>query len=381
MVTKTSKRQFVTIIAMVLITLIMSIRANGCNSNSSHDHGTTSGSSDIPAGAIMPTATSTVPADLATGVVISWNLSADFSTAMDPATIINATFTLTQGGAPIAGAVTYAGTTATFNPTNNLVANTLYDATITTGAEDLAGNGLVVDKEWSFTTRSNVVAGPDPVNLGTAGNFVVLAKTGTSTTGVTAVTGDIGLSPAAATFITGFGLIADASNTFSTSSLVTGRIYAADYTPPTPATMTTAVSDMETAFTDAAGRTLPDFTELFAGDISGQTLVPGLYKWGTGVLINGVSTTLTGGSDDIWIFQIAGDLTVGNGAFITLSGGAQAKNIFWQVSGQTTLGTTADFKGIILCQTLIEMQTGTIVHGRALAQTAVTLDATAITEP
>jgi len=97
---------------------------------------------------------------------------------------------------------------------------------------------------------------------------------------------NIGVSPAAATYIEGFGLIADASNVFSTSSLVTGKIYAADYASPTPAVMTTAVSDMETAYIDAQGRTLPDATELGAGDISGMTLAPGLYKWGTGVIIN-----------------------------------------------------------------------------------------------
>jgi len=219
-----------------------------------------------------------------------------------------------------------------------------------------------------------------PVILGTSGSFVVLAKTGASTTGVTKVIGDIGVSPADQTYITGFGQTMDAGNTFSTSSLVTGRLYAADYTSPTPANMTTAVSNMETAYTDAAGRTLPDYTELYAGDISGRTLVRGLYKWGTGVLING-GVTLSGGADDVWIFQIAQDLTVGNGTIITLSGGAQAKNIFWQVAGQVRLGTTSDFKGIILCQTLIEIQTGAKLNGRALAQSAVTLDATAITAP
>lgn len=220
-----------------------------------------------------------------------------------------------------------------------------------------------------------------PVNLGTAGNFVILAKTEVSTTGTTTVVGDIGISPAAASFITGFGLIADSTNTFSTSSLVTGNIYAADYTPPTPSMMTTAVSDMQTAFTDAAGRTLPDFTELGAGDISGQTLIPGLYKWGTGVLITSAGVTLSGGANDVWIFQIAQDLTVNNSAIITLSGGAQAKNIFWQVAGQATLGTSADFKGIILSQTLISLNTGAKMTGRALAQSAVTLNATAITIP
>lgn len=220
-----------------------------------------------------------------------------------------------------------------------------------------------------------------PVNLRTAGNFVILAKTGVSTTGTTKVVGDIGLSPAAASFVTGFGLIADSTNTFSSSSLVTGKVYASNYATPTPAKMTAAVSDMQTAFSDAAGRTLPDFTELGAGDISGLTLVPGLYKWGTGVLITSDGVTLSGGANDVWIFQIAQDLTVNNSAIITLSGGAQAKNIFWQVAGQATLGTEADFKGIILSQTLISFNTGAKMTGRALAQTAVTLNATAITVP
>jgi len=220
-----------------------------------------------------------------------------------------------------------------------------------------------------------------PVNLRSAGNFVILAKTGVSTTGTTAVVGDIGVSPAAASFVTGFGLIADSTNTFSISSLVTGKVYASNYATPTPAKMTAAVSDMQTAFTDAAGRTLPDFTELGAGDISGLTLVPGLYKWGTGVLITSAGVTLSGGANDVWIFQIAKDLTVNNSARITLSGGAQAKNIFWQVAGQATLGTAADFKGVILSQTLISLNTGARMTGRALAQSAVTLNATAIAVP
>ena len=223
-------------------------------------------------------------------------------------------------------------------------------------------------------------AGPKSVNLGTAGNFVILAKTGISTIGTTAVVGNLGVSPVGATSITGFGLIADSTNTFSKSSLVSEKIYAADYASPTPAVMTAAISDMETAFTDAAGRTNPNFTELGAGDISGKTLLPGLYKWNTGVSItNGV--TLAGGANDVWIFQIAGNLTVNNSTKVTLIGGAQAKNIFWQVSGHATLGTTANVKGIILSQTLISMNTGAKLSGRALAQTAVTLIANTITAP
>jgi hypothetical protein len=223
-------------------------------------------------------------------------------------------------------------------------------------------------------------AGPAAVDLGSAGDFVILAKTGISTTGTTSVTGDVGISPAAASFITGFGLVMDDSNEYSTSSLVTGRVYAADYAPPTPTEMTTAISDMETAYTDAAGRTNPDHTELGAGDITSMTLAPGLYKWSTGVLISAAGVTLSGGADDVWIFQIAQDLDLAAGAHVTLSGGAQASNVFWQVAGQATIGTTAVMNGVVLSQTTIVLNTGATLDGRALAQSAVTLDASTVRE-
>ena len=333
---------------------------------------------------------STVSRNAATGVPIGNKLTVTFSGAMDPATINTKTFILMQGATAVSGTVAYSGVTAVFTPKSSLAANTTYTATITTGAMTLGGKGdddrkqskpLASAYVWSFTTSKAPVDGLTPVNLGTAGNFVILAKTGVSTTGTTAVVGDIGVSPVAASYLTGFSLIADSTNTFSTSSVVTGKLYAADYAPPTPAIMTTAISDMQTAFTDAAGRTTPDFTELGAGNLSGLTLVPGLYKWGTGALITNAGVTLSGGANDVWIFQIAGDLIVNNSAIVTLIGGAQAKNIFWQVSGQANLGTSADFKGIILSQTLISLNTGAKMTGRALAQSAVTLNATAITAP
>ncbi len=218
-----------------------------------------------------------------------------------------------------------------------------------------------------------------PVNLGTAGTYVILAKSQVSTTGVTAVGGNIGLSPAAASFITGFNLSSPATS-YTTSSLVSGRVYASNYAVPTPANLTTAVLNMQTAFTDAAGRTSPDFTELGAGNLQGLTLVPGLYKWGTGVTIPS-AVTLSGGANDVWIFQIAQTLTVGNGAIVTLAGGARAKNVFWQVGAGATIGTTANFKGIILAKTAIAFNTGSSITGRALAQTAVTMNATTVVAP
>jgi len=220
---------------------------------------------------------------------------------------------------------------------------------------------------------------PLPVNLATAGDFAILAKTGISTVPTSAVTGDLGVSPAAATFITGWALTADATNAFSTSTQLTGKAYAADYAAPTPTNLTTAIGDMQAAFTDAAGRA-PGVTELGAGNIGGMTVAPGVYKWGTGLLVP-TDVTLNGGATDVWIFQIAQDLTIASGAKIILAGGALPKNVFWQVAGLVDLGTTAHAEGIVLTQTSVTLRTGASINGRLLAQTAVNIDGSTVVSP
>lgn len=233
-----------------------------------------------------------------------------------------------------------------------------------------------------FIVSSSILAlGPNSVNLGTAGNYVILTKSGISTTGTTAITGNIAVSPIQATAITGFDPVAmHSSGTYSTSDIVTGKIYAADYTTPTPAHLTAAIGDMEIAYADASARDDTDFTELYAGNITGKTLVPGLYKWASEVLIGAGGVTISGSANDVWIFQIAQNLTVASVAIVTLSGGAQPGNIFWQVAGEANIGTTAQFKGVILCATGIHLNTGATLDGRLFAQTAVTLDANVVTE-
>jgi hypothetical protein len=215
------------------------------------------------------------------------------------------------------------------------------------------------------------------VDLGSAHNFVILSKAGISTTGVTAIVGNIGVSPIASTAITGFGLTLDRQGRFSTSSKVTGKVYAANYAAPTPSMLTTAIGDMQTAYNDAAGRTNPTATELGAGNIGGKTIRPGLYKWSSGVIIP-TDVILSGGENAVWIFQIAGTLNISSGQKVILQGGAHPRNIFWQVAGKTTIGTTAVFRGNILDKTAIVIMTGARLHGKALAQTAVTLDANTV---
>jgi len=212
------------------------------------------------------------------------------------------------------------------------------------------------------------------VRLGTAGNFAILSKTGITDVYASAITGDVGTSP-----ITGAALLL-------TCGEVTGNIYVVDAAGPLPCaindatTLTASIGDMEIAYLDAEGRVSPGFVELGAGEIGGLTLAPGLYKWGTGLLIS-TDVTLAGGPNDVWIFQVAGTMNQASATRVTLTGGAQAKNIFWQVAGAVTIGTTAHLEGVVLAKTLIAVNTGASVNGRLLAQTAVTLQQNAITQP
>ena len=324
-----------------------------------------------------PTVTSTNPQNNVTGVARNTGIAFTFSKAMNPATINTSTFTLMQGTTPVAGTVTYSGTTATFTPSAPLLPATMYTATITTGAKDLSGNSLAMNKVWSFTTGGTLstLAG---VDLGAAGNYVILAKSAINVNPTSAITGDLGLSPAAESFITGLSLVA--ATGYATSAQVTGKVYAADQADPTPINLTTAVNNMLTAYTDAAGRPNPDFVELGTGNIGGLTLTPGLYNWTTTVTIP-TDVTLTGTANDVWILQMSGDLTMSSSVQIHLTGGARAENVFWQVAGQVTMGSNAKFEGIILSKTGITLVTGASLHGRALAQTAVILDTNVITLP
>ncbi|MFU8813519.1 MAG: ice-binding family protein [Balneolaceae bacterium] len=324
-----------------------------------------------------PTVITTSPANNDAEVARNVVIEITFNEEMDPATINSSTLTVNQESSAISGSVASSGNTATFTADNALDALSDHTVTVTTGAKSATGTALAADMVWSFTTGGSTTP-LDVVDLGTAGNFVVLAKTAVNNSPTSAFTGDLGLSPAAETFYTGFSQTA--ATGFSTSSQVTGRLFAADMTDPTPANLTTAVNDMVTAYNDAAGRPTPDFVGLYTGNLGGKTLSPGLYKWDNTVLIP-EDVTISGGADDVWIFQIAEDLTVSSAATIILTDGAQAKNIFWQVAGEATIGTTAHFEGVLLSMTGITLNTGATFNGRILAQTAAIFDGNTVVEP
>lgn len=323
-----------------------------------------------------PSVSSTQPADLGASVALNGDITATFSEPVDPLSLTDLTFIVTDDlGAPVLGAVTVVGNVATFNPTANLLSYAkLYTARVTTGAKDLAGNALAADAVWTFNSAN----GPYPVNLGSAGNYVILAQSAITTTGVTALTGDIAISPNAASAITGFTLVMDPDGTFSTSTLVTGKVYAANYAPPTPLTLGVAVQATVDAIGDVIVRVPIDFTNLYAGGIGGHTLVPGLYKWTTGINLNAGPVTFDGGPNDVWILWATGSLNLNNN--VILSGGAQAKNIFWKVNA-ATLQDDTHLEGIVLASGAITLNTGATVDGRLLANTAVTLDGNTVIQP
>lgn len=326
---------------------------------------------------ILPTVNSTDPLNNAINVERNKIIALTFSEAMDLSTINTSTFTLKQGTTLIPGTVAYSGTTATFTPANIFTAGTVYSATITNGAKDLAGNALATNTVWSFTIGSTLAA-LAVVDLGASGNYVILAKTAITNVPTSAITGDMGISPAAASYITGFAIVK--ATGYATAAQVTGKIYAADMAAPTGINLTTAVNNMLTAYTDAARRPFPDFSELGTGNIGGKTLAPGLYKWTNSVTMPS-NVTIAGSATDVWIFQIAGNLNMSTSVLITLTGGALAKNIFWQVAGTVILGASSHFEGIILSKTAITFQTGASINGRALAQTLVALDKNIVSKP
>ena len=326
--------------------------------------------------------TSTNSAD---NVVTGTQVTLPFAQAMDPASInssqagTQATVTLKDAsGNDVPGTVAMnaESTEATFTPsTSALTPDSMYLASVSTAAKTAGGNAMSAPMTVSFRTKPVSSTGQAPVKLGAAGTFALLSKSGITDVFASVINGDVGASP-----ITG------AAIGLTCGEVKTGKIYTVDAAGPLPCRvtnatlLTSAVGAMELAYTDAAGRKSPNFTELGAGEIGGLTLVPGLYKWGTGVSIS-KNVTLSGGANDVWIFQIAGPMTQANATRVTLAGGARAKNVFWQAAGTVAIGTTAHFEGVMLAKTLIAVKTGASANGRLLAQTAVTLQQNAITQP
>jgi hypothetical protein len=273
-----------------------------------------------------------------------------------------------------------ANTVATFTPTASaLTPNTDYTATVTTAAKNVVGSALAKDVSWRFKTDAVAFIAQAPVDLGMACDYAIFADTGiANATAPAAITGNMGVGPGVtSTAITGpWALNLPAGSAFSTSDQVNGKVYAFDYAPPTPTNVTTTSTDMLAAYNDAANRMSPNGIGLGGGSLDNLIITPGLYRWNTDVTLSvGATVTLFGGPTDVWIFQITGTLGTGANSNVSLTGGAQAANVFWQVAGSSVaLGANSHFEGTVLAKFAINLVNQASVTGRLLAQTAVNLD-------
>jgi hypothetical protein len=351
----------------------------------------------------VPIVTSTDPANAATGVVLNKKLTATFSEAMDASTINANTFLLKQGLQAIAGTVTVNGANAVFTPSQTLAANTVYTATINTGAKNADGNALAADYTWTFTTAGNVV--PPPSFLASAAMFGAFGgNAGIINQGLNTVINNGGIgTTAASTLITGFrdGISGDVYTvTPLNDGLVKGGIFTA---PPAPGTATSfaiaqqGALDALAAYNASSPASRPGGTDPGAGELGGLTLAPGVYKSASGTfnITNGNLTLDAQGDPNAeWIFQTASGLTVGvagpaGARSVQLINGAQAKNVYWHVGSAATINAAGGgvMSGTIIASAGVTFSTAgnavqTVLNGRALSLNAsVTLVNTTINVP
>lgn len=310
-----------------------------------------------------PIVLSTDPFNTESGVALNKIINASFNMPMDPLTISGTTFTVKIGTTPVLGVVTYSGTTATFTPSTNLNSNTTYTATITTGTKNLAGVALANNYVWTFNTNTTNI--PPFVDLLTADRFGILAGVGISNNaGFSEIHNmDVGISPGVRSSVTGF----------PPAIIVNGAIYASDDVAPAgvAAMLIQAKQDLTNAYLFAEAATSPAPATV-SGDQGGLTLAPGIYKSTSTLLIQSGDLTLDaqGDANAVWIFQVASDFTTvgGAGGSVILSGGAQAKNVFWQIGSSATIGNGTAFKGNVLALTSITMGPNATAVGRMLAR-------------
>lgn len=347
---------------------------------------------------VAPRVLLTDPFSGETGVSVNKVITATFDVPMDPITLSSSTFTLLQGTTAILGLVNYSGNMATFTPNNPLLANTVFTATITTGAKNVAGVPIANNYTWNFTTINNSNA----PNLGSAAPFGAYGgNAGITNQGINTVIHGSIATTAASTLITGFH---DATAIYTETPLNIGNVTGAILTaPPMPGTAssfaiaTQALVDANAAYLSISPTSMPGGIDPGAGELGGLTLAPGIYKSnsGTFTISNGnLTLDAQGDPNAVWIFQTAAGLTVGiagpTGAkSVVLLNGALPKNVFWYVGstaiingagGGTMVGTILASSGVTFSTAGNAVQT--VLNGRALSLVAsVTMVNTTINVP
>lgn len=306
-----------------------------------------------------PEIISTLPLNGSSNVAFNQVISATFDQVMDPLTFTNSSFYVNNGNSNITGQISYNGSTISFTPDVILTASTTYKASLTTAVKNPSGLSIANLYEWTFSTNST------GVNLNSAENFGILAGVGiTNAAGFSTINNlNVGIYPGVRSSIVGF----------PPAVVNNGSIFASDDPIPAgvAAMLQQAKLDLVNAYLFAKDAQSPAPVTV-AGDQGGKTLSPGIYKSTSTLLIQSGDLTLDAQGDPnaVWIFQIASDFTTigGAGGNVILSGGAQAKNIYWQTGSSATLGNSTIFKGNILALTSITMNTGAVAEGRMLAQ-------------
>jgi Ice-binding-like/Bacterial Ig-like domain len=354
---------------------------------------------------VCPMVISTSPADTATGISLNTTINATFNEVMDSSTIDTSTFTLKQGTTVITGVVTYTGKTATFSPSGNLLPNTTYTGTITTGVRDPAHDALISNYVWAFTTFQTLQSAAPPSFLGSASVFGVFGgSAGTTNQGLNTVINNGGIGTTGApTLITGFhdGMTGDIyTQTLVNVGDVTGGIYTGPPAPGTPASFiiaTNALADANSAYDSISPASRPGGTDPGAGELGGLTLIPGIYKSASATFtISSGNLTLDakGDSNAVWIFQTTAALTVGiagpaGARSVIMINGGSPKNVYWYVGSAATINGAGGgvMVGTIIASAGVTFSTAgntvqTVLNGRALSLNAsVTMVNTTINVP
>ena len=319
----------------------------------------------------------TTPLDGATGSPTNGNASITFDGFMDCASLTPSSFTLTSDtNIPVAGSVICSGARAVFWPDTQLDEHRTWTARVTTTAKSSDGVGLPQEYRWRFTTGIRFAAGIG-VELGSAADFTVLGQTGIRTTPGSSIRGNVGISPFTSKSIDGFGLSADPSGDYFLSAAVVGRVYAPDLDDSSIG-LSEATHDMRIAFADAAARA-PDFSNWAMGTGDHLALAPGVYRWDADLRVSG-DVALVGDQNDVWIFQVAGDFSADDNTHVALSGGALAKNVYWQVSGAAHVGIGSELEGIVLAKRDITLAETASVDGKLMSQSSISLDDDRVSE-
>ena len=321
-----------------------------------------------------PFVVNTVPSNNEIDVPLNQIIAATFNEPMTNSSIGITSFLLKLGTSNVSGTVYVSNNTAYFKPSVNLISGKTYIATITTDAKNVAGVKLSNNYVWTFNTLAPT--GPASPNLAGVGRFGIISGTAVSNNaGFSKINNlDVGIYPGGRSSITGF----------PPAVIVNGAMYASDDVSPVgvAAMLLQAKTDLTAAYLYAEGASAPAPASV-SGDQGGKTLAPGIYKSTSTLLVQTGDLTLDAKGDvnAVWIFQIASAFTTvgGAGGNIILSGGAQAKNIYWQVGSSATIGGYTAFKGNILALTSITMGGYAVANGRMLARNgAVTMTSTNI---